>query len=120
VIDHLTLHVRDYPKAKAFFSAALKPLGYELVMEFEGTAGLGARGKPDLWLAGDATAQPIHVAFHAADRKTVDAFHAAALAAGGKDNGKPGLRTDYHPSYYAAFVIDPSGHNVEVVCHKPA
>jgi catechol 2,3-dioxygenase-like lactoylglutathione lyase family enzyme len=119
VIDHLTLHVLDYPKAKAFYAAALKPLGYELVMEFEGTAGLGAGGKPDLWLAGDAATQPIHLAFHAADRKTVDAFHAAALAAGGKDNGKPGLRKDYHPNYYAAFVLDPSGHNLEVVCHKP-
>jgi catechol 2,3-dioxygenase-like lactoylglutathione lyase family enzyme len=122
MVDHITLAVHDAKQAIAFYAAALKPLGYEIVMEFGGMAGLGVRGKPDLWIAGeDATRKcaPMHVAFTAPDRKAVDAFYAAALAAGGKDNGKPGLRPDYHPTYYAAFVHDPDGHNIEAVCHKP-
>lgn len=122
MIDHITLAVRDFPKARAFFAKALGPLGYEVLMEFEGHAGLGAKKKPDLWLAGEDPEHqvvPMHVAFQAPDRKAVDAFHAAALAAGGKDNGKPGLRADYHPTYYAAFVLDADGHNIEAVCHRP-
>ncbi len=118
MLDHLTLKVRDLAKAKAFYSAALKPLGYVAQMEFEGFAGLGEPGKPDLWLRQKPDeVTPTHVAFTARDRAAVDAFHRAALAAGGKDNGKPGIRTDYAPTYYAAFVLDPDGHNIEAVCH---
>ncbi len=118
MIDHLTLKVRSFEQAKAFYAAALEPLGYEVLMEFEGSAGLGV-GKPDVWLAEDpANARPTHLAIAAVDRKAVDAFHAAALAAGGKDNGKPGLRVQYHPHYYAAFVLDPEGNNLEAVCHQ--
>ncbi len=119
MIDHFTVKVRDYARSKDFYLKALKPLGYELIMEFEKTSGgLGAKGKPDLWLAQDpGNVSPFHFAFAAKERKTVDAFYQAAIAAGGKDNGKPGLRKDYHPNYYGAFVIDPDGHNVEAVCH---
>jgi catechol 2,3-dioxygenase-like lactoylglutathione lyase family enzyme len=123
MLDHITLAVRDYEKGKRFFTAALKPLGYEVVMEFGGFCGLGVGGKPDFWIAGEDGQHPVgamHVAFAAPDRKAVDAFHAAAVAAGGQDNGKPGLRADYHPSYYGAFVLDADGHNIEAVCHKPA
>ncbi|HTN50999.1 MAG TPA: VOC family protein [Anaeromyxobacter sp.] len=119
MIDHLTLHVRDVARSRAFYAAALAPLGYVVQMEHEGTVGLGPRGKPILWLAADPEARPMHLAFHASSRREVDAFHVAALAAGGEDNGKPGLRPLYHPSYYGAFVLDPSGHNVEAVCHRP-
>jgi hypothetical protein len=88
-------------------------------MEFPDGAGMGAGGKLDFWLVQDPEARPQHVAFHAPDRSAVDAFHAAALAAGGTDNGPPGLRLEYHPNYYAAFVYDPSGHNMEAVHHRP-
>ncbi len=122
MIDHFTLKVRDYHRSRDFYLEALKPLEYELVMEFEKTSGgLGAKGKPDLWLSQDPeNVRPTHVAMRAKDRATVDAFYKAAMAAGAKDNGKPGLRTDYHPNYYAAFVFDPDGHNLEAVCHTPA
>lgn len=120
MIDHLTLKVRDLARARAFYAAALKPLGYEVMMEFPGTVGMGADQKPDLWLAQDAeNTRPMHLAFSAPSRKAVDAFHAAALAAGAKDNGKPGIRADYHPTYYAAFVLDENGHNLEAVIHRP-
>jgi catechol 2,3-dioxygenase-like lactoylglutathione lyase family enzyme len=119
MIDHVTLRVSDLSAALDFYRAALAPLGYQVMMEFPGAAGLGEGGKADFWL-GQATGpiKPVHVAF-SADRAAVDAFHAAALAAGGADNGAPGLRTDYHPHYYAAFVHDQDGNNVEVVCHDP-
>jgi catechol 2,3-dioxygenase-like lactoylglutathione lyase family enzyme len=118
MIDHFMLKVRDYQKSKQFYLAALKPLGYELVMEFGEGGGLGAGGKPDFWIGRDAApTSPVHFAFHADQRRLVDAFYEAAIQAGGKDNGKPGLRPDYHPNYYGAFVIDPDGHNVEAVCH---
>jgi catechol 2,3-dioxygenase-like lactoylglutathione lyase family enzyme len=117
MLDHLTLKVRDLDKAKSFYTAALGPLGYEVMMEFGEFAGLGA-GKPDLWLRRDPdNVRPQHVALAARDRKVVDAFYEAALAAGATDNGQPGVRTDYHPTYYAAFVLDSDGNNVEVVCH---
>jgi catechol 2,3-dioxygenase-like lactoylglutathione lyase family enzyme len=119
MIDHMTVRVRDAAKSKAFFLAALKPLGYELIMEFEGLIGLGEGGKPDFWIA-PGKQEPLHIAFRARNRKAVDAFYTAAIAAGAKDNGKPGPRKDYHPNYYGAFVIDPDGHNVEAVCHDPA
>ena len=120
MIDHLTLKVRSVARARAFYTAALAPLGYAVVMEFGGGVGMGADGKPDLWLAEDpANTRPTHVAFVAPSRAAVQAFHAAALAAGGKDNGGPGVRVDYHPTYYAAFVLDEDGHNIEAVVHRP-
>lgn len=119
MIDHLTLHVLEAARARAFYTAALAPLGYSVQMEFEGSVAFGPAGKPILWLAGDPQAKPMHLAFVAASRKEVDAFYAAAMAAGGRDNGKPGLRPQYHPTYYGAFVLDPTGHNIEAVCHKP-
>lgn len=130
MIDHYTLVVRDYEAAKAFYLAALQPLGYALVMELtrdaipslpcEKTCGLGVGGKPDLWIRpADGGVAPTHVAFRAESRAIVDAFHAAALAAGGRDHGAPGVREHYHPSYYGAFVLDPDGYNVEAVCHAP-
>jgi catechol 2,3-dioxygenase-like lactoylglutathione lyase family enzyme len=120
MIDHLTLKVRDLATAKAFYAAALAPLGYEILMEHEGALGMGADKKPDLWLAQDPeNTRPVHLAFVAQSRQAVQAFHAAALAAGGKDNGGPGLRPDYHPTYYAAFALDDNGHNIEAVIHRP-
>jgi catechol 2,3-dioxygenase-like lactoylglutathione lyase family enzyme len=125
MIDHVSLHVSDYGKSKRFFERALAPLGYAVIMEFGGAvAGLGAAGKPDFWIAqGDAeggAGKPIHVAFASSNRTTVDAFYHAALAAGGRDNGAPGLRPQYHANYYGAFVIDPDGNNLETVCHAAA
>jgi catechol 2,3-dioxygenase-like lactoylglutathione lyase family enzyme len=120
MLDHITLHVSDYGQSKQFYALALKPLGYELIMEFGQNGGFGRDGKPDFWIAqGSATKPPLHVAFASADRATVDAFHRAATAAGAKDNGAPGLRSHYHPNYYGAFVLDPDGNNVEAVCHRP-
>jgi len=119
MLDHISLRVQDFAGALAFYKAALAPIGYRVAMEYPGGAGLGEPGKPDLWLSlTDKPLHPTHLAFRT-DRARVDAFHAAALAAGGTDNGPPGVRTDYHPHYYAAFVIDPEGNNVEVVCHDP-
>ena len=117
MLDHISLRVQDHSRAVAFYRAALAPLGYQVMMEYPGATGLGA-GMPDFWLM--TTEQPLnptHLAF-SAERDAVDAFHAAALAAGGTDNGPPGLRADYHPHYYSAFVRDPEGNNVEVVCHE--
>jgi catechol 2,3-dioxygenase-like lactoylglutathione lyase family enzyme len=121
MIDHLTLRVRNHEKSKAFYKAALKPLGYELLMEFEGFAGLGVKPKPDFWLAAAEKRKydQLHLAFRAPSRKAVDEFYAAAIKAGAKDNGKPGTRKDYHPNYYGAFVLDLDGHNIEAVCHEP-
>ena len=128
MIDHLTLLVSDYERSRDFYLGALKPLGYALIMEvsremmpdlpFEKSGGLGAGGKPDLWLRpADGPIAPTHIAFAARDRAEVDAFHQAALAAGGKDYGAPGVRAHYHPSYYGAFVLDPDGHDIEAVFH---
>jgi catechol 2,3-dioxygenase-like lactoylglutathione lyase family enzyme len=129
MIDHIGFPVSDYERAKAFYARALAPLGYTLIVEVGGdrtesaspAAGFGANGKPDFWIGGEGGIdRPLHVAIAAKDRATVDAFHAAALAAGGRDNGGPGLRPHYHPHYYGAFVLDPDGHNIEAVCHTPA
>lgn len=120
MIDHTGVSVRDYKVSKAFYAQALAPIGYSVLMEIPNAnvAGFGEAPKPDFWIHQGEPQQPrVHVAFRAADRKTVDAFHRAALAAGGRDNGAPGLRPHYHPNYYGAFVLDPDGHNVEVVCH---
>jgi len=120
MLDHIGLQVGSYAKSKQFYALALKPLGYELVMELGTSAGFGRDGKPDFWISeGSATKPPLHIAFSSPDRPTVEAFHRAGLGAGGKDNGAPGLRAHYHPSYYAAFVFDPDGNNVEAVCHRP-
>jgi catechol 2,3-dioxygenase-like lactoylglutathione lyase family enzyme len=121
MIDHLTLRVRDYAKSKAFYLSALKPLGYEQIAEWEGFAGLGVKGKPDLWIAAAEKRKydQLHLAFRAPNRKAVHAFYEAAIKAGAKDNGGPGTRKDYHPNYYGAFVIDPDGHNLEACCHDP-
>lgn len=129
MIDHLGFPVSDYARSKAFYAKALAPLGYTLVMEIGGehteseapAAGFGADGKPDFWIGGEGGLKGVlHVAIVAKDRAAVDAFHRAAIAAGAKDNGAPGLRPHYHETYYAAFVLDPDGHNVEAVCHAPA
>jgi catechol 2,3-dioxygenase-like lactoylglutathione lyase family enzyme len=128
MIDHVGFPVSDYARSKAFYAKALAPLGYTLIMEYGGdktesaasAAGFGAEGKPDFWIGGEGGLTGIlHVAIVAKDRATVDAFYHAALAAGGKDNGAPGLRPQYHPNYYGAFVLDPDGHNIEAVCHRP-
>ena len=129
MIDHIGFPVSNYERSKAFYTLALAPLGYTLVMEVganqtEGghpAGGFGAGGKPDFWIGAEGGIdRPLHVAIAAKDRAAVDAFYHAALAAGGKDNGAPGLRPHYHPNYYGAFVLDPDGHNVEAVCHAPA
>ncbi len=135
MIDHMGVTVGDLQTAKAFYDAAFAALGIGVVMsvsaeETGGAAFLGygptadrrdiQAGKPSFWISqGEALTGPMHVAFLAADRAQVDAFHAAALAAGGTDNGAPGVRPHYHPNYYAAFVLDPDGRNVEAVCHAP-
>ena len=118
MIDHLGFAVSDIARAKAFYTAALAPLGYTLVRDVGDAFGLGPGGKPEFWI-GKGVAARIHVAILAKDRETVDAFYAAAMKAGGTDNGAPGLRTHYHPNYYGAFVLDPDGHNIEAVCHNP-
>jgi len=121
MLDHVTANVDDFDAAKTFYAEALAPLGYSLQMEFGGVAagfGTGA-GIPDFWIGTREERGPTHVAFSAPDRATVDAFYAAATAAGGKDNGAPGLRPELHENYYAAFVHDSSGNNIEAVCHLP-
>jgi catechol 2,3-dioxygenase-like lactoylglutathione lyase family enzyme len=128
MLDHIGVSVSDYEKSKAFYEKALAPLGYSFLMEvpreYTGGAGVGGFGiapKPDFWIEGrGGVAAKLHVCFRAADRATVDAFYKAAMAAGGRDNGKPGLRPEYHANYYGAFVLDPDGYNVEAVCHDPA
>jgi catechol 2,3-dioxygenase-like lactoylglutathione lyase family enzyme len=137
MIDHVGFSVSDYARAKAFYEKALAPLGYALIMEVgppqseRPAAGFGSGGKPDFWIGSDGDPLPtlprergrvgrrVHIAILAKDRQTVDGFHRAALAAGGKDNGPPGLRPHYHANYYGAFVLDPDGHNIEAVCHGP-
>jgi catechol 2,3-dioxygenase-like lactoylglutathione lyase family enzyme len=118
MIDHVTLNVRDLDACKAFYEQALRPLGYELTMEFPEGCGFGGEEKPDFFLAqrGEPSA-PVHVAFRSGDDKSVDAFHEAALAAGGRDNGQPGYRRVYHEHYYGAYVLDPEGNNIEAVTH---
>ena len=123
MLDHLGLDVTDYDRSKAFYERALEPLGISLVMEpVHGIGGFGESGKPYFWIGRrDRPPQTgVHVAFAASSLDQVDAFHAAALAAGASDNGGPGVREIYHPDYYGAFVLDPDGNNVEAVCHTPA
>ncbi len=121
MIDHSGVSVSDVVRSKAFYGAALAPLGYATLMEFEQFAGFGVAPKPDFWIGqGTPNVPPVHIAFRADTRAAVDAFHRAAIAAGGRDNGPPGLRPHYHANYYGAFVLDPDGHNIEAVCHLPA
>ena len=128
MIDHTGVVVSDFEKSRQFYTAALAPIGYAKLMEFPvavtgstDVAGFGEAPKADFWIyRGSPNKPPIHVAFRVASRAMVDAFYAAALAAGGSDNGAPGIRAHYHPNYYGAFVLDPDGHNIEAVCHEPA
>lgn len=127
ILDHVTLVVKDYARSREFYEKALAPLGIQRVMEFGQACGFGRDGKPELWIGtGPASFHkpehlrlitPTHLAFKARSRAEVDAFYQAALDAGGKDFGAPGLRTHYHPSYYGAFVLDPDGHDIEAVFH---
>jgi catechol 2,3-dioxygenase-like lactoylglutathione lyase family enzyme len=133
MIDHFSLPVSDYALSRSFYDKALGALGYKVQMEVTDSpkfvgAGYGPAGLPEpaFWIGagrepGPAPVSAIgqHIAFKAGDRAAVDAFYAAALAAGGRDNGAPGLRPHYHPNYYAAFVLDPDGHRIEAVCHRP-
>ena len=125
MIDHISLNVSDPAVSRAFYVKALAPLGYEVAAEYGPVVGLkaaDAEGGPgaDLWLAPAMDPAPVHLALTAATAEQVDAFHTAALAAGGRDHGVPGERPHYHPGYYAAFVLDPDGNNLEVVCHDGA
>jgi catechol 2,3-dioxygenase-like lactoylglutathione lyase family enzyme len=129
ILDHITLVVSDYARSKAFYTRALAPLGIEPVFEYGHACGFGRGPKPDFWIGKGPTSfqsadhlrliTPTHVAFAARTRAEVDAFHAAALAAGARDFGRPGLRPEYHAHYYGAFVLDPDGHDVEAVVHGP-
>ncbi|MDP3631999.1 VOC family protein [Phenylobacterium sp.] len=116
MLDHVSLKVANHAAAQAFYDKALAPLGLTRLVSMEGSSGYGA-SRPFFWIGQGDKAGYCHVAFSAPDHATVDAFHAAALAAGGRDNGSPGLREYYHPTYYGAFVLDPDGHNIETVCH---
>lgn len=122
MIDHVTANISDFAQAKSFYEKALAPLGYTVQAEFEGMAvGFGTgEGIPDFWIGSSDERGATHVAFSASDRGAVDAFYEAAVAAGGTDNGAPGVREHYHENYYAAFVHDADGNNVEAVCHLPA
>ena len=120
-IDHIGVGVSDYQTAKKFYTDILKPLRIGMLMEFGDSAGFGADGKPFLWIsAGEKTQPHIHVAIRAENRDQVDQFYRAAMAAGARDNGAPGLRPHYHQNYYGAFILDPDGHNIEAVCHASA
>jgi len=127
MFDHIGFAVTDFARSKAFYAQALAPLGISIVREVtpEQTGGgahaaFGVGGRPFFWIGtGPALLGRLHVAFAAGERAAVDAFHRAAIAAGGTDNGVPGLRPRYHANYYGAFVLDPDGHNIEAVCRKP-
>jgi catechol 2,3-dioxygenase-like lactoylglutathione lyase family enzyme len=127
ILDHVSLSVSDYARSKAFFERALAPLGIAPIMEFGNACGFGRGGMPAFWIGTGPTSflkpehvgvvVPTHLAFAARNRAEVDAFHRAALAAGGRDFGAPGIRAHYHPNYYGAFVLDPDGHDIEAVFH---
>jgi catechol 2,3-dioxygenase-like lactoylglutathione lyase family enzyme len=123
MLNHVSIGVRDVAKAKRFYDAALEPLGYRCLSPGEGSLGYG-RDAVALWIGKSDRPVPadeksgLHFCFDAPSRKSVDAFHAAALKTGGRDNGKPGLRADYGPGYYAAFIVDPDGYRIEAYCGK--
>jgi catechol 2,3-dioxygenase-like lactoylglutathione lyase family enzyme len=119
MLDHFAIGVRDLAASRAFYEAALAPLRFGVVMERHDRVAFGPTARPIFWLVDRAPTSAIHIAFRAEDRDHVDAFHAAALRAGGRDNGHPGLRPDYHPHYYGAYILDPDGNNAEAVCHTP-
>ena len=120
MIDHLILGVRDLDASRAFYEQALAPLGIRVLFEHPTSGvGFGREAIPFFWIADRTPSTSVHVAFASPDRTSVDAFHAAALTAGGRDNGQTGLRPNYHPGYYGAFVLDPDGNNVEAVTHRP-
>jgi len=127
MIDHTGVVVSDFQRSKRFYTKALAPIGYSLLLEVSAAqtghhdaAGFGVPPKPDFWIgSGTPNVPPVHVAFRVPNRSLVLAFYEAAIAAGGRDNGAPGLRPHYHPNYYGAFVLDPDGHNIEAVCHTP-
>jgi catechol 2,3-dioxygenase-like lactoylglutathione lyase family enzyme len=121
MLDHVTIGVRDVEQSKKFYDRALRPLGItRLYAEGDDGAGYGISPKAFFWIGQkDMPQTGAHIAFTAPDRATVNRFHDEAIAAGGRDNGQPGLRPNYHPDYYGAFVLDPDGHNIEAVCHSP-
>ncbi len=119
IIDHIGFGVSDIERSKEFYIKCLEPLGIKILAEEGSNVGFGKDAKAPFWFGPNSDAsRKIHLAFVAENRAQVDEFHKAAIAAGGKDNGPPGIREIYHPSYYAAFVFDPDGHNIEAVCHK--
>lgn len=127
MIDHVGITVSNIEKSKEFYTLALAPIGFQLLAEVPASisktkdfVGFGEPPKPEFWIeSGMRNSSPIHIAFRASSRAQVDAFYTAALSAGGSDNGAPGIRAHYHPNYYAAFILDYDGHNIEVVCHSP-
>jgi catechol 2,3-dioxygenase-like lactoylglutathione lyase family enzyme len=127
MIDHTGISVSNFVRSREFYRRALAPIGYTLLLEIPApvtgktdVAGFGEPPKPDFWIGrGEPNRPPLHVAFRVGKRKLVDDFYRTALAAGGRDNGAPGIRAHYHPDYYGAYVLDPDGHNIEVVCHEP-
>ncbi|HVF65266.1 MAG TPA: VOC family protein [Casimicrobiaceae bacterium] len=122
MIDHIGIPMSNVDRSSAFYDKALAPLGIVRIIDAGGWIGMGRRGKPDFWFGENGIAgapASLHIAFTAENREQVRAFHNAAIAAGGRDNGAPGIRAVYHPNYYGAFVFDPDGHNVEAVCHAP-
>jgi catechol 2,3-dioxygenase-like lactoylglutathione lyase family enzyme len=120
MLDHVGLNVRDYEASQRFYTQALAPLGREVIMEFPHVCGFGNTDKPQFWIhQRGVPSAGTHVAITSPDRATVDAFYEAGLAAGGRNNGPPGLRPMYHKHYYGAFVLDPDGNNIEAVCHQP-
>lgn len=120
VFDHVGFNVKNFARSKVFYLQALAPLGISVLMQDDRSAMIGRQHEGAFWFGAYGTpATPVHIAFAAKSREQVRQFHAAALVAGAKDNGAPGLRPDYHPNYYGAYVIDPDGHNLEAVCHLP-
>ena len=121
MLDHVTIGVSDFKRSRHFYDQALHPLDIvRLYAEGENAAGFGIHPKAFFWISGrDAVQSGAHIAFAAKDRDTVERFYEAAIRAGGRDNGGPGIREHYHPNYFGAFVLDPDGHNIEAVCHLP-
>jgi catechol 2,3-dioxygenase-like lactoylglutathione lyase family enzyme len=118
MFDHMGLPISNLTRSKQFFVAALATLGYKVIFDLEHAVGMGDQSFPSFWIDEGKPHVPLHIAFAAPNRKLVEDFYRAAMAAGGRDNGAPGIRAQYHPDYYAAFVYDPDGNNIEVVCRK--